>query len=144
MAAIRDRTGLEKTKKDTSKNIAFRFQYIPHNGNYSFEHFRKDFRRKLSAYEMLHDKFCELTSKTLNEVRQIGKVTGGEQVPLWQFSDGLQRSLKNIPHVSEDTKLTIFRFGNNNYRLICVEDAQTSHILYIVAFDFDFTAYDHG
>ena len=46
----------------------------------------------------------------------------------------------NLP---EDENVLIFRFKSSDYRMLCVKDKKRE-VLYIIGFDFDFSAYDHG
>ena len=45
---------------------------------------------------------------------------------------------------SSDEKVIVFRFGiNSGYRLLGIK-GNDSNILYVIGYDFDFSAYDHG
>ncbi|MBR1736421.1 MAG: hypothetical protein IJ736_05325 [Firmicutes bacterium] len=57
------------------------------------------------------------------------------------FKESFQGILDGIPIISRDSKLTVYRFGKNNYRIIC---KHKDNIMYVIRFDFDYSAYDHG
>ena len=45
---------------------------------------------------------------------------------------------------SNDQKVIVFRFGgNSSYRLLGVKGNE-SNVLYVIGYDFDFSAYNHG
>ena len=50
----------------------------------------------------------------------------------------------NIDIISGDSKVVIFQFCNHNYRLICKDDIMHPNLMYVIAFDFDYSAYNHG
>lgn len=51
--------------------------------------------------------------------------------------------LKNSEIITKDSKEAVFRFGNQQYRLICKDDLNHPNLMHIIAFDFDFSAYNH-
>ena len=80
----------------------------------------------------------------MNSAKASGKISGCEPIPYKSFSSNMQSILDHIDIVSRDSFLTVFRFGGNDYRLICKTDLQHPNILHVIAFDFDFSAYSHG
>ena len=69
--------------------------------------------------------------------------TGYEMIPFSDFKlnlDSIKRNLK----LSSDSKMIVFRFNNQNARILGVRSQECNSILYIVGYDWDYSAYDHG
>ena len=81
----------------------------------------------------------EISRHTLLELRDRGKESFGgfEKLPRARIQF---RPSWNLP---EDENVLIFRFKSSDYRMLCVKDKKRE-VLYIIGFDFDFSAYDHG
>lgn len=77
--------------------------------------------------------------KAGEELRDRGKESFGgfEKLPRARIQF---RPSWNLP---EDENVLIFRFKSSDYRMLCVKDKKRE-VLYIIGFDFDFSAYDHG
>lgn len=59
------------------------------------------------------------------------------------MNDSIANSLPPDKNISYDTKLYVFRFGND-YRLIGYKSNRCRAALHIIGFDFDYSLYDHG
>lgn len=81
---------------------------------------------------------------SLSEAYDKGKIAGCEKIPFKLLAAPMKLICQNTKIISGDSNLIIFRFFRQNYRILCRADHQHANLLYIVAFDFDFTAYDHG
>jgi hypothetical protein len=46
--------------------------------------------------------------------------------------------------LSEDSKIIVFRFNNQKSRILGVRSQECNSILYIIGYDWDFSAYNHG
>lgn len=149
MAVIKDKANQSAKVRvmpvsPTPQNITFSFRYLVSNKKYSFKYFRKNTRNSSDAYEALIDRMQQLCKQNMNSAKASGKISGCEPIPYKSFSSNMQSILDHIDIVSRDSFLTVFRFGGNDYRLICKTDLQHPNILHVIAFDFDFSAYSHG
>ena len=131
---------VEKVEK-----ICFNFSYYLSNKSYNFNYFKKDITQKAKAYDSLVDKLYSLSGKSIEEVIMLRKKAGGSEfIQLKYFSQNFRESAKAIGILSNDSSLIVFRFGQSDkYRLICKSDATHNNILYVIGFDFDFSAYSH-
>lgn len=123
--------------------MCFGFSHITSSNRYGLKGFGNQ-RDKASAYEDLIEKLQDLSSISVTEARDRGKQLGLEKIPYSMFDSSLQQICDGSGIVSKDSKLTIFRFYKNKYRLICKDDINHPNIMHILAFDFDFSAYSHG
>lgn len=128
--------------KGPTANMCFGFQYVTTNKQYRFDKLDKSI--KLNAYNGLFEKLEELSRMTPSQAHLLGKVKGMEKIPYKQLSDNLKKVCDGIDIITKDSKLAIFRFGNQGYRLICKDDIMQSNLMHVIAFDCDFSAYNHG
>ena len=97
-----------------SDTIKFSWQYLTTNKTHNFDYFKGDLRQELSARQGLSDL-----------VKDLCFAANG-----YQFSS--------------DQKVIVFRFGNNSgFRLLGVKGNE-SNVLYVIGYDFDYSAYNHG
>jgi hypothetical protein len=122
-----------------NKNISISFQYQITNDHYLPEGIR-DKTVRLSFYTELLKKIRDITSFSWLELGKRRKNTGYEGIPLKVFSRGLRNTIEDIDIISSDSKLEVMRLGND-FRMI---GKYLQGIFYIIAFDIDFSAYDHG
>lgn len=123
--------------------MCFGFSHITSNNRYVLKGFGNQ-RDKADAFEDLIVRLKDLSSISATEARDRGKQLGLEKIPYSMCSTSLQQICDTSGIVSNDSKLTIFRFYQNNYRLICKDDINHPNIMHVLAFDFDFSAYSHG
>ena len=45
--------------------------------------------------------------------------------------------------MSDDSKIIVIRFDNKNKRILGVKSQECDSILYIIGYDWNFTAYEH-
>lgn len=125
-------------------NIAFSFKHLTNNKQHCFSYFRNEMRNSHAAYEALVKRMQELCNIDMNGAKQMGKISGCEPMPYKELSETIQKICDGTGIISKDSSLSVFRFNQNNYRMLCKTDINHSNLLYIIAFDFDFSAYDHG
>ena len=118
--------------------IAFSLEYLTKNKSYTFAFFDGRIRDELQARQSLSELLKNLSAETWVGIAQIGKRTqcGFETLPAVQLNfspDGYE--------FSRDEKVWVFRFGSQQYRLIGIQD---SNVLYVLGYDFDHSAYNHG
>ena len=124
--------------------ICFGFKYLTTNSKYNFDVFAKDKSKKCLAYEELIKKMQYLSQFNVAESAMLGKKLGSESFPVNQFSKPIQEICKGVDIISGDSKLVVFQFCNHGYRLICKNDIMHANLMHVIAFDFNFSAYDHG
>ena len=122
---------LEEKKKQF---YGFNFKYLTQNSHYNFEFF------KTKKSNQLHDAIKHIT----NEMFHVSQI----QVKDRQNSR-FKRSMtfKDISHNYGDSKfqedMEIISLHNGDYRIVCFCEEAFSNILYVLAFDWDFSLYKH-
>ena len=132
----------KKLKKEQVKYPVFSFQYIDLSSKqFSIEYFQKNKGLPIvSVFGSLFDKLKRISSVPILDLADTGKVAAFETLSYSQFDQKLQNLFRSV-QLAPDAKLTVFRFCQQKCRLICSSD---DNIFYILAFDFNFSAYDHG
>lgn len=120
------------------KKVSVSFEYELSNANYNPDGI-KDNRNRLKFYEEFRSKLKYITDKTWLDFGKESKKTGYESIPYKQFVNNIQASFKNINIISPDSKLDIIRVAND-YRVI---GKYLNGVYYIIAYDIDFSAYNH-
>lgn len=136
-----------KKGNDASKQsplVSFSFKYLTDNKSFNFEYFGSDMRNRHDAYEALCKRLQELSDYGIEKLMNMQKKQGCESIPYSDFYDSFKSVLNKVEVVSKDSKLWIFRFSSGNYRIIAKSNVLDGNILYIIGFDFDYSAYDHG
>ena len=124
--------------------ISFNFMYLTNKKDYNFDFFNLDKANKLKAYISLHDKMQQLSEITMQDCKARGKISGSENIKYNDFNESFKSILKNIEIVSKDSSLCVIRFNQQNYRLICKTGIIDNDVLYVIGFDFNYSAYNHG
>lgn len=123
--------------------IAFSFKYLTSNNTYGVEYFRQDRNNGYKMHVSLIKWMEEVCCMTIAEVRSRAKSSGGEQIPCRALDDRVRHICKSTGIITDDSVLTVFRFCNQKYRILCKSDVVHSNLLYVLAFDFDYSAYNH-
>ena len=132
---------MPKSGKDRreEENISFSIAYLTKNKNYNFEHFGSSrLRDELEARKALDELLQVLSCSSWMSILQRRKRDFGGVETL------SARAIHFTPSdgtVSEDEKYLSFRFFSQKYRLL---GRKIGSVLYIVGFDFDYSAYNHG
>lgn len=116
-------------------NMSVSFEYITKNDQYNLNYFNKskDIRNKSEFLTNLFDIIQELTSNTF--IYFMGKdrrKIGFEKINDIKFSPNIR--------ISADEQIYSKRI-KNKYRMLFIF---RNNIIYIIGFDFDFTAYKHS
>lgn len=135
---------VSKVNNYNSKLLSFNFKYLTKNSKYNFDYFEKDIRKRHDAYDKLYTRLKELSANNFMFWKQAGKISGCEPIPYDRFNDPFKSVLSNVEIVSPDSQLAVFRFSNNDYRIIGKQGIKEDNVIYIIGFDFNFSAYDHG
>ena len=122
-----------------TKLLAFSFAHVTEKKNFNFSHFKSDARKENDARRGLDELLQELSRHSMLQLRDRGKEAFGgfEKLPRGRVRFNPSW---NLP---EDENVYIFRFKSGGYRMLCVKDKKRE-VLYIIGFDFDHSAYDHG
>ncbi len=123
------------------EKICFGFEYLSHNGHYGLKVIGNN--RKADICIALLLKLQELSKIDIVRAHEIGKTTGMEKIPIKHLNEDAQKVCMNTGIVTNDSKIVIFRFGNQNFRIIGKDDVNHSNLVHIIAFDGDFSAYSH-
>ena len=136
---------LKLTKQEISKprNISVSFQMVTNERRYTFEQFEENIRLGFQARKALDELLVELSSHTWRDLgkRRKEQFGGFESLSLSQIKSCLYKKSDLTP----DMSVWVFRFSGKQYRLIAYKRAgDNENVLYILGYDFDHSAYDHG
>lgn len=127
---------------------SFSFAYLSEDSQYGTNYFgNKNTRDGFVMYQELMARLRVLSSIPITNILDMNKIQGLEYMPIKYFCHSIQntcRQLQNNQDACDTQKLIIFRFGKQKYRMICVKAKEISGLLYVIAFDFDYSAYNHG
>ena len=126
-----------------SNHIILSFKYSIKNKNYTIEKITKEKGKCNKIVQKLYEKLEEISKLTWRELQNRPKETGYEMIPISEFYINLD-SIKEELKLSDDSKIIVFRFNNQDNRLLGVRSQECSSILYIIGYDWDYTAYNHG
>lgn len=114
------------------------FRYLTSNSSYNFNYFSNK-NNALEAKAELYDRIESITKDTWLHWNGLPKDRGGIET----INSGQIKWSPNGYSLTNDQKLIIFRFNSNNYRIIGFKDGQCP-TFYIIGFDFNYSAYNHG
>lgn len=124
--------------------ISVSFRYLSNNRRRNFEFFdSKRWREKAQALGQFFSFLQRLTNKHRLEIMRLPKDAdcGFENLPF-----GTVNCTPNGYNTPTDKSISVFRFGDNgnggDYRLLGFFESN-SPVLYIIGFDFDYSAYQH-
>lgn len=116
--------------------VAFSFVYLTDKKEFNFESLDKG--KKREWHSALVDRMVEISRESwlawLNRPKEVGIET--------IFASELRFSPKGYTF-SPDEKVAIFRFKSQEGRIIGFKENQVP-IYYVIGFDLDYSAYDHG
>ena len=118
-----------------NNHIILSFKYSISNKDYTIE---KVVKAKEKCNKIIDNLF-----KKLEELQNRPHETGYEMIPISEFKISFE-SIKRELQLSDDSKIIVFRFNSQNNRLLGVRSKECNSILYIIGYDWDYSAYDHG
>ncbi|MCC8112081.1 MAG: hypothetical protein LIO74_11010 [Ruminococcus sp.] len=124
------------------KYSSFSFVYLIKNKNYNFDSFLKSKEEKVNAQAELAKRLIQISQDPWEFWHNRRRESGGlELIPY----DQIHFSPKGL-NLTPDEKLIVFRFASGKYRIIGTKGnfCSTCATYYIIGFDFDYSAYDHG
>ena len=125
-----------------NESIILSFKYSIKDKRHSIEHIFKTKDNNKKVIQNLFAKFQELSNLTWKELQNRPKQSGYETIPISEFKINLDNIKKDL-ELADDSKIIVFRFNNQNSRLLGVKSAKCKSILYIIGYDWDFSAYQH-
>lgn len=124
-------------------HIIFSFKYSISNKKYTLNEVLNGKDKCNKVMQKLFEKFEELSKITWKELRNRPKETGYEMIPISEFKVSLENIKKEL-NLSDDSKIIVFRFNNQKSRMLGVQSSEYDAILYVIGYDWDFSAYNHG
>lgn len=127
-----------KVARPQDEGIGLSFKYLTSNSDHNFSYFKKNKNECIKSKAALYDRIEEITKESWMYWYNQSKFTGIETLPVksitfkpsgYEFSDG--------------DKVIVFRFNGNDGRIIGFK-IDSSPFYYVIGFDFDHSAYDHG
>lgn len=126
-----------------NNHIILSFKYSINKKNYTIENQTNSREKCNKVIKKLFDRFEEISNLTWKELQNRPKETGYEMIPISEFNINLD-NIKESLNLSDDSKIIVFRFNNQKCRILGVRSAECSSILYIIGYDWDYSAYNHG
>lgn len=127
-----------------NETLTISFKYSIDNKKYRLEHITKQKGKANEILEELHKKLQEITSTKLIDFQDKPKSTGYEMIKLSEMNFNLNDKIKNELRISNESKLIIFRFCKGKYRIIAIQSRICPYLLYILGYDWNYNAYNHG
>lgn len=124
-------------------HIILSFKYSVKNKDYTIEKVTKSKDKCNKIVQKLFKKLEEISKLTWKELQNRPKETGYEMIPISEFKINFE-NIKNDLKLSDDSKIIVFRFSNQECRLLGVRSQECSSILYIIGYDWNYSAYNHG
>ena len=125
-----------------NESIILSFKYSIKDKKHSIEHIFKTKDNNKKTIQNLFEKFEELSNLTWKELQNRPKQSGYETIPISEFKINLDNIKKDL-ELADDSKIIVFRFNNQKSRLLGVKSAQCKSILFIIGYDWDYSAYKH-
>lgn len=132
-------TRIDKSS-NSSTNFSFNFTYLTKNKNYNFSFLKQN------------AKLGEFAKRLFNTIEKISSINTQAFSSCGIFSDSLcfreiKSKYKNNLSILDNEKIFSIALASKHHeRMIVYKEntVETKNILYILMFDFNFTAYDHG
>lgn len=137
-----------KAANSSKEYYSFSFAYLSEDSQYGIGYFgNKKSKDGFLMYQDLMRKVKCISQTPIIDILDMDKSAGLEQISIKYFSTAIQhlhQIMEKQERIQNTQKLIIFRFGKQRYRMICTKDENNHNLLYILAFDFDYSAYNHG
>lgn len=126
-----------------NNHIVLSFKYSVKNKNYTIEKQTSEKNKCNKMMQKLFEKLEEISKLTWKELQNKPRETGYEMIPISEFNVNLNDIKENLK-LSDDSKIIVFRFNNQKCRILGIPSTECNSILYIIGYDWDFSAYNHG
>lgn len=117
---------------------SFSFRYLTQSRKYNLYGLEPG-RAREEIYDALTRKLGEISSRSWLDWGQLRREKGFETIPYGQ----IRFQANDASLLSSDSKIIVFRFNSDNMRILGYKKSPCA-VFYIIGFDFDFSAYDHG
>lgn len=81
---------------------------------------------------------------TLLDFQNRPKTVGYEMIPISQFKINFDSEIREKLQLTSDSKIIVFRFNKQMCRILLVQSKRCSNLLYVIGYDWNYTAYNHG
>lgn len=148
MANLKRSKQKPKIKQSTAKEQrhcpdfpSFSFIHLTKNKNYNFEYFSKNKSELKEKQANLTKRLIEISQEPWDNWNHRRKDIGIETLSFDQIN-----FKPNNLELSPDEKIIVFRFSSGNCRMLGIKGkfCSTCATYYIIGFDFDYSAYNHG
>lgn len=129
----------------SERKISFSFTYLTKKKDYTLEFYRKSKSIKgITAIE-LYEKLSNLSNHTWKELEAKPSTFQYERIGYSQLRFNANENAEgdNSIEFSGDTKVCVFRFNNQDGRIIGIK-REGCPTLHVIGLDLNFSAYDHG
>lgn len=126
-----------------NEHIILSFKYSIKNKKHTIEHILESKGNNKKTIKNLFKKFEELSNLKWTDFINKPREVGYEMIPISEFKINLDNIKKSL-NVSDDTKIIVFRFDNQDKRLLGIKSKECNSILYVIGYDWDYSAYNHG
>ncbi|WP_288866768.1 hypothetical protein [uncultured Sneathia sp.] len=124
----------ENNNETDNRRLSVSFEIITTNSKFNFNYFSsKMIREKAKAYDELHRLLAEISNSYFKKLMNKIKNKGLEKLEDINF--------KPCKQLYNDENIYVMRFNQQKYRLIFI---LRDNIVYIIGFDFNYSAYNHG
>ena len=65
-------------------------------------------------------------------------------IPISQFKINFDSEIREKLQLTSDSKIIVFRFNKQMCRILLVQSKLCSNLLYVIGYDWNYTAYNHG
>lgn len=120
---------------DCDQFPTFSFLHLTTNKRHNFNYLTEQIHQTKA---ILYDRLEEISQHDWKYWLSQPKKTGLEVLPY----DRMRFSPKSI-QLANDENIYVFRFYQNQYRILGIRKEKCP-VFYIIAYDFDHSAYDHG
>lgn len=125
-------------------HIVISFKYSVKDKKHTIENKVKNNQKCNDDMQMLFKKLEEISKTTWKQLKNEPKGIGYEMIPISRFNINME-NIKRELMLSDDSKIIVFRFGKGQrYRILGTTCKDCSSILYIIGYDWDYSAYDHA
>ena len=123
----------ENNNETDNRRLSVSFEIITTNSKFNFNYFSsKMIRDKAKAYDELHRLLAEISNSYFKKLMNKIKNKGLEKLEDINF--------KPCKQLYNDENIYVMRFNQQKYRLIFI---LRDNIVYIIGFDFNYSAYNH-
>ena len=127
---------ISTSKLSSDRTVAFSFKHLTSRKEYNFEGLDKGKNREW--HSALVDRIMQISKEPWLTWLNTPKETGIETIRASQLNFS-----PSGYEFSPDEKVFIFRFNSQSGRIIGIKERE-SPVYFVIGFDMDFSAYDHG